>query len=113
MASLYTSIPHGGGINAVVHAHEERQSPTISRRVLLKFLSPILYLNKFIFDDENYLQTKGCAMRSKCSSSYANISMGKFETDKVYPKIDGKHQCYICIRDDIFMIWTTEEKRLK
>ena len=113
VASLYTNIPHAEGINAAAHALEKRQSPTISTRVLLKFLSLILYLNNFTFNDQNYLQVKGCAMGSKCSSSYADVFMGKFETDKIFPKIDRKHLCYVRFRDDIFMIWTAGENSLK
>ena len=113
VASLYTNIPHSEGINAAAHALEKRQNPSVSTRVLLKFLSLVLYLNNFTFNDQNYLQTKGCAMGSKCSSSYADVFMGKFETDKIYPRIDGKSSCYIRFRDDIFMIWTAGEKSLK
>ena len=109
IASLYTNIPHNEGINSVTHSLEENKTLSISTRVIVKFLSLILNLNNFTFDDNNYLQIKRCAMGSKCSSSYADIFMGKFETDKIYPLINGKHLCYYRFRDDIFMIWTGEK----
>ena len=108
VASLYTNIPHNEGINAVTHSLEENKT-SLSTRVIVKFLSLILNLNNFTFDDNNYLQIEGCVMGSKCSSSYADIFRGKFETDKIYPLINGKHLCYYRFRDDIFMIWTGEK----
>ena len=113
VASLYTNIPHNEGINAVTHSLEANKTLSISTRVIVKFLSLILNLSNFTFDDNNYLQIKGCVMGSKCSSSYADIFMGKFETDKTYPLINGEHLCYYRFRDDIFMIWTGGEKALK
>ncbi len=113
VASLYTNIPHNEGINAVAQSLEGNDQSTCSTRVIVKFLSLILNLNNFTFNDENYLQIKGCAMGSKCSSSYADIFMGKFENDKIYPLINGKTSCYYRFRDDIFMIWTAGEESLK
>ena len=111
--SLYTNIPHNEGINAVAQSLEGNDQSTCSTRMILKFLSLILNLNNFTFNDENYLQIKGCAMGSKCSSSYADIFMGKFEKEKIYPLIKGKALCYYRFRDDIFMIWTAGENSLK
>ena len=45
-------------------------------------------------------------MGSKCSGSYADTYMGKFETDNIYPRLAGKHLVYTRFKDDIFMIWT-------
>ena len=78
---------------------------SISTRVIIKFLNLILNLNNFTFNDDNILQIKGCSMGSKCSCSYANIFMGKFESDYIYPTINGKSLCYFRFVDDIFMIW--------
>ena len=113
VASIYTNIPHNEDINALAQSLEENNSVSISTRVLVKFPSLVLNLNNFTFDDDNYLQIKGCVMGSKCSSSYADIFMGKFETDRIYPLINGKHLCYYRFRDDIFMIWTRDVKALK
>ena len=84
VSSLYTNIPHREGINATAQALQNRGSPSIPTRVIIKFLSLILHLNNFIFNDQHYLQKKGCAMGSKCSGSYADIFMGAFERQHIY-----------------------------
>ena len=106
VSSLYTNIPHNEGINAVAQTLEEDETFTGSTRIILKFLSLVLNLNNFTFNDQNILQIKGCSMGSKCSCTYADLFMGKLEKDKIYPLIHGKHECYYRFRDDIFLIWT-------
>ena len=109
VSALYTSIPHREGINAVAQALESRKNPTIITRVIIKFLTLILYLNNFSFNGENYLQKKGCAMGAKCSGSYSDLFMGCFESCFIYPKINNKHLLYSRFKDEIFMIWTDGE----
>ena len=110
VSALYTSIPHREGINTVAHYLETWENPTIATRVILKFLTLILFLNNFSFNDKNFLQRKGCAMGAKCSGSYADLFMGLFENRHIYPRINGKHRLYTRFKDDIFLVWT--EKRL-
>ena len=112
VTSLYTNLPHNEGINAVAKFLEVDDPTFISTRVILKFLSLILNLNNFIFNDENILQIKGCAMGSKCSRSYADIFMVSFEKDLIYPLITNKYLCYYRFVDDIFMIWIGSEQEL-
>ena len=112
VGSLYTNIPHKEGLNTVAQALERRRSPTISTRVIIKFLSLILYLNNFVFNDRHFLQKKGCAMGSKCSGSYADIFMGYFESTFIYPRIAELHRNYCRFKDDIFFIWTGGESSL-
>ena len=45
-------------------------------------------------------------MGSKCSGSYADTFMGKFEADNIYPKTADKSLAYSRFKDDVFMIWT-------
>ena len=78
VSALFTSIPHREGINAAAHYLETRENPTIITRVILKFLTLILFLNNFSFNDEHYLQCKGFAMGAKCSGSYVDLFMGLF-----------------------------------
>ena len=98
VTSLYTNIPHKG-INAAILACEENDSISTSTRVITKFLSLILNLNNFIFNDENIVQIKGCSMGSKCLCSYTNLFMGKFEKGCIYSLISNKCICYFRIRD--------------
>ena len=112
VSSLYTNIPHREGLNAAARALEARTNRTVPTRVLIKFLSLVLNMNNFSFNDNNYIQTKGCAMGSKCSGSYADIFMGDFEAQHIYPRINGYHRGYTRFKDDIFLIWTGGEEAL-
>ena len=51
-------------------------------------------------------------MGSKCSGSYADTYMGKFETDHIYPRIAGNHLGYTRFKDDVFLIWTAGKDSL-
>ena len=112
VSSLYTSIPHKEGLTAVAHALEARPNPTISTRVILKLLYLVLHLNNFCFNDKHYLQIKGCAMGAKCSGSYADLFMGRFEGQHIFPKIDNRHHMYTRFKDDIFLVWTDGKANL-
>ena len=92
--SLYTNIPHKEGIEAVKQSLQKRPTTTPST-VILTFLNLILTLNNFVFNGINYLQTKGCAMGTKCTPCYANILMGMFEERFIYPQINQKCQLYL------------------
>ena len=105
VTSIYTNIPHNEGINAVAKFLEVDDSISISTRVILKYLSLILNLNNFTFNDETI-------QLIKCSRSYADIFMGSFEKDLIYPLITNKHLCYYRFVDDIFMIWIGSEQEL-
>ena len=85
VTSLYTNIPHNEGINATTLACEENDSIETSTRVITKFLSLVLNLNNFTFNDEHILQIKGCSIKSKCSCSYANLFMGKIRERQNLP----------------------------
>ena len=47
---------------------------------IFSLLGLILNENSFHFNEENYLQTHGTAMRTKIAVSFANIFMAKIET---------------------------------
>ena len=110
--SLYTNIRHTEGIQSVAKALEDRKEENTSTRVIIKFLSLVLYLNNFIFNDQHYKQNTGCTMGSKCYPSYANIFMDWFERKYIYPRIKHKHVAYYRFIDDIFFIWTGSEPEL-
>ena len=112
VSSLYTNIPHREGLSTAVRALEARTNQSVPTRVLIKFLSLILNLNNFCFNENNYIQTKGGAMGSKWSGSYADNFMGSFENQYIYPRINRKHRGYTRFKDDIFLIWTAGEKSL-
>ena len=110
--SLYTNIPNGEGIQAVRDSLNASSS-RIPTRVITTFLTLILTLNNFIFNGVNYLQTKGCAMGTKCAPTYANIFMGKFENTHIYPRISNKTRIFLRYMDDLFFVWKGTEQELK
>ena len=78
----------------------------IGTTIISTFLRLVLTLNNFVFNSQNYLQIKGCAMGTKCALSYANIFMGMFEERYIYPLIEKISNFYLQFIDDIFLIWT-------
>ena len=109
--ALYTNIPNEEGIQAV-REKLTASSSTLPTRVITTFLTLILTLNNFVFNGINYLQTKGCAMGTKCAPTYANIFMGKFEETHIYPKIRDKTRIFLRYIDDLFFIWKGTENEL-
>ena len=45
-------------------------------------------------------------MGAKCSGSYADLFMGRFEGQQIFPRINDRHQLYSRFKDDIFMVWS-------
>ena len=113
VSALYTNIPNQEGISAVETTLTKNKTPISLSNVIQTFLRLILTLNNFIFNGKNYLQTKGCAMGTKCAPNYANIFMGDFESKHIYPRIKNKSLSYLRFIDDIFMIWTASTEELE
>ena len=84
--SLYTNIPNKEGIEAVETTLKRKN---IGTTIISTFLRLVLTLNNFVFNSQNYLQIKGCAMGTKCAPSYAK----KLET-KLYRK-ESDRQAYL------------------
>ena len=112
VSALYTNIPNDEGILAVKNTLTNNKVSNILINVILTFLSMILTLNNFVFNGKHYLQTKGCAMGTKCAPNYANLFMGVFEQNHIYNRIKNKSMLYLRFIDDIFFIWTSTEKEL-
>ena len=84
--------------------------PTI---ITITFLSLILTLNIFVFNLKLYLQIKGCAMRTICIPSYANIFMSKFEDNIYLPSIQKQICNILMLHRQNFMVWIKSESELK
>ena len=76
----------------------------IETRIISTFLGLVLTLYNFVFNSQNYLRIKGCAMGTKCAPSYANIFMGIFQERYIYPP--NEKISYLRFIDDIFLIWS-------
>jgi hypothetical protein len=112
--SLYTNIPNAEGMDAVKARFRARAKPGdgILSKVIIQFLTLILTLNNFLFNDEHYIQINGCSMGTKCAPTYACIYMGWFENLFIWPKISRFANNYVRFIDDIFFIWTGSESEL-
>jgi hypothetical protein len=76
-----------------------------SRSLNSSLAYPTLFThNSFSFNDEFFLQIKGCAMGSRFSPSYANLVMDQLEHKFLanYPLEPLSWPPYI---DDIFLLW--------
>ena len=114
--SLYTNIPNAEGIEAAKSYIEARGQPGDRKlsQVIANFLTLILTLNNFQFNDENFVQINGASMGTKCAPSYATLFMGKFEETHILPRIKDLILLYVRFIDDILFLWKdTEENLLK
>ena len=109
---LYTNIPNNEGIAAVKRKHDNFTQKTVATKVMTTFLALILTLNNFTFNSKFYLQIKGCAMGTICSTAYANILVSEFEERYIYPLIKNKSSSYLRFIDDIFMVRTKSESEI-
>ncbi|OCT67848.1 hypothetical protein XELAEV_18039149mg [Xenopus laevis] len=113
--SLYTSIPHDGGVEAVGHHLDKDETlDGAQKKFLLTLLQIVLCKNYFLFQDVFFLQTKGTAMGSNVAPSYPNLFMDVFENHFVYNNCQFLKNCKCWYRyiDDIFMIWTGRHSEL-
>ena len=109
--SLYTNIPNDEGIEAVKFYLRSSEHRDLSQAIAA-FLTLILSLNNFQFNDENYIQLNGVSMGTKCAPTYANLFMGYFEDRNILPLINELSLIYSRFIDDIFFIWTGTEGEL-
>ena len=79
VSSLYTNIPHNQGIDACRNPLDTRSNKHIPTETLCDLLRMILTLNKFMFNQQHYLQIHGTAMGTKMAPSFANLFLGMFE----------------------------------
>ena len=89
LRSLYTNIPNDEGKEAIKSFFKARSKPgeNMLSKVINVFLTLILTLNSFIFNDKNYVQINGCSMGTKCAPTYASLYMGWFVNQCILPLI--------------------------
>ena len=114
VTSLYTNIPQEEGIQTVCRAYNSfyNDQPPIPTQFLEKALSLILQENSFQFYDKNCLQTHGTAMGTKMAVAFANIFMGKVETE-LLSRSTFKPLVWKRYIDDIFSLWDISREELK
>ena len=77
----------------------------IGTRIISTYLRLVLTLKNFVFNSQNYLQIKGCAMGTECAPRYANVFMGMFEERYIYHLIETTSKFYLQFIVH-FLIWT-------
>ncbi len=116
VVSLYTSIPHNLGIEAIKFWTDKRKDlipPRFSQRFILDSVKFILQNNNFLFDNVLYQQVSGTAMGTKFAPPYACLTIGFLEETVLYPKILKNYfndqicsyikESYIRYMDDCFI----------
>ena len=101
VTSLYTNIPQEEGIQTVCRAYDafHENKPPIPPRLILQE-------NSFQFNGKNYLQTHGIAMGTKMAVAFANIFIGRVETE-IMSQSAIKPLVWKRYIDDIFSLWNT------
>ena len=90
VTSLYTSIPHDLGIQALkfwIHEKRDILPERFTELFILESATFVLESNNFIVDDVMYKQKKGTAMGTKFAPSYACLTVGFLEETKLFPTI--------------------------
>uniref|UniRef100_A0A8C5M571 Reverse transcriptase domain-containing protein n=1 Tax=Leptobrachium leishanense TaxID=445787 RepID=A0A8C5M571_9ANUR len=104
--SLYTVIPHEGGIEAMRELllnSDAYTGPFIE--FVLELLEMALKYNYFRFEDKWYLQCMGMSMGAAMAPMYANAFMYKFEKENILDRFSDKIVDYFIFIDDIFIMW--------
>lgn len=116
VVNLYTSIPHTEGLHCI--RDQLTLVPSLTNRdinFLLSLLEIVLTENFFRFNNEFFLQIKGCAMGSSVAPSLANIFMSAFEDKFIFQ--DNPHhgaiKCWLRYVDDVFFLWTRSKEELE
>ncbi|XP_072435478.1 uncharacterized protein [Chiloscyllium punctatum] len=77
--SLYTSIHHDQGLQALRFFISRRPQQYPSTDTLIRLAELVLTLNNFSFESSHFLQTKGVAMGTRMGPSYACFFVGYVE----------------------------------
>ncbi|CAJ0960947.1 unnamed protein product [Ranitomeya imitator] len=113
--SLYTSIEHDKGIEAVTLTLREANMDSNSLDLCIDLLNLVLREKFFMFEDDFFLQICGTAMGSNVAPAYANLYMDHFERTYVYPNSTFQQNALTWYRyiDDIFCIWKGNQTSLQ
>ena len=117
VVSLYTSISHQLGIEALSYWYDKSRNlipERFTKEFILKACDFILTNNYFSFNDRYWHQLIGTAMGTKFAPPYACLTMGYLEETKLYPRLSRMFSPSVCEMiieffrryiDDCFQPW--------
>ncbi len=110
ITSLYTNIPHEGGLEALSFYLQDRES-TLNppNSFIIDLATFVMKYNYFSFENDFYLQVSGTSMGTICAPNYANLFVGFFEKNFIFNPVKNTHISKIVkwyrYIDDIFCIY--------
>ena len=88
VVSLYTSIPHDLGLEALSYWIEKKRNlipERFTKAFILEAASLVLSNSNFQYDSYMFLQLVGTAMGTKFAKSYASLSVSYLEETILFP----------------------------
>ena len=112
VVGLYPSIPHEEGLSAMKTALDKRAEKAVSTESLCELAELVLKNNIFEFNEKVYRQLRGTAIGTKMAPPYAILFLAELE-ERFLESCELKPEVWVRYIDDIFMIWTHGEEKLK
>ena len=112
VVGLYPSIPHDEGLKAMRAALDKRAKKDVSTDSLCELAEIVLKNNIFEFDEKTYRQLRGTAIGTKMAPPYAILFLAELEEGFLKNR-KLKPEVWFRYIDDIFMVWTHGEEKLK
>ncbi len=114
--ALYPSIPHEAGISMALQQAIPTEPPVSSnnsrKNMLKEMLKIILSGNTFLFAGRTFKQIKGIAMGTPVAPTWANLFMGKLETDALTRWQGTLPLLWLRYIDDIFTLFPGPQEEL-
>ena len=111
VVGLYPHIPHDKGLRALREALIKSLNTSVSADDLVDLAELVLKNNNLTFNGKHYLQILGTAIGTRMAPSYANVFMGKVESD-LFEGSPTRPYFWRRFIDDVFFIWTEGEQSL-
>ena len=118
VVSLYTSIPHDLGVEAIefwLQEHRDKIPRRFTRDFIIDSILFILQNNNFYFDGHHYHQLEGTGMGVDFAGNYACLVMGYLEKVKLFGELLTPHfteeeramilEAFLRYVDDGFIFW--------
>ena len=114
VVGLYPSIPVQEGMNTFQEyiSDSNFRDQSLPWQFLMLLLGFVLKFNTFIFNNKTYIQQFGTAIGTKLAPVFANLFMGKLETNLLRDWKGRPPELWVRYIDDIFTIWNDSESEL-